>query len=114
MDEKSLLKIALIGSLIGLFALYIVSEVVMIEEITLDRLDGIDYGRNVKVKGVVENVINAENVVIFEVMQPNSVTVVLFESGVEVSEGDMVEVIGEIEEYEGKREVIGNKVRVIS
>ena len=52
--------------------------------------------------------------VIFEVMQPNSVTVVLFESGVEVSEGDMVEVIGEIEEYEGKREVIGNKVGVIS
>tara|TARA_Y100000310_G_C20312809_1_gene637008 strand:- start:360 stop:704 length:345 start_codon:yes stop_codon:yes gene_type:complete len=114
MKEKTLLNIALIGSLVGLFILYLVSDIMMVEEISLDRIAGIDYGTKVKVKGIVENVINAENVVIFEVMQPNSVTVVLFESGVSVSEGDMVEVIGEIEEYEGKREVIGDKVRVIS
>jgi len=42
-----------------------------------------------------------------------SVTVVLFkDSDIEISEGDIVEVEGSIEDYLGKREIIGNRVEV--
>jgi DNA/RNA endonuclease YhcR with UshA esterase domain len=39
--------------------------------------------------------------------------IVLYEN-VSISEGDYIEVIGEIDEYKGEREVIGNRVRRIS
>ena len=39
--------------------------------------------------------------------------IILYDN-VSVNSGDYIEVVGEIDEYNGNKEIIGNKVRVIS
>jgi len=110
-----LLKIALICSLLGLIILYIVAENISIDEKTIDKINKDDFGSDVKIKGAVNKIIDLENVMIVEITQPTNMPVVLFkEEDINLSEGDYIEVIGEIDEYNGELEVIGHRVRVIS
>jgi|TARA_B100001971_G_C18144887_1_gene512499 DNA/RNA endonuclease YhcR with UshA esterase domain len=114
MKEKLLLKLALMCSVIGIFVLFLISENVVIEETTLDKIDGVDFGEDVKIMGVVEKVVNAENVIIIDITQPETVSVVLFkEENITIEEGSTIEVIGELDEYNGELEIIGDRVRVI-
>lgn len=112
MKEKTLLKIALICSLIGLFTLYIISENLSIEEKTIDKIDNL--GEDIKLKGVVDKVINTENVVIVDVLQPQKISVVLFkDEDINISKGSTIEVIGKVEENNGEIQVIGQRVRLL-
>lgn len=112
MKEKTLLKIALICSLIGLFTLYIISENISIEEKTIDKINNLE--EDIKIKGVVDKVINAENVVIVDVLQPQKISVVLFKNeDINISKGSTIEVIGKVEENNGEIQVIGQRVRLL-
>lgn len=117
MREKTLLKIALICALVGITLLYIVSERVKIDESTIDKINKGRVGESVKIKGVLGKVSSTDKVVFLEITQPQSLTVILFKDkniNITLDEGDNVEIIGKIEEYEGKMEVIADMVRVIS
>lgn len=117
MKEKHLLKIALICSLIGVAALYFISENIEIKQTNIEKITFDDVDRNVKVKGVVNDLFENENVMIIDVIQPEEITVVLFKrnnKNISIGKGDNIEVIGKVDEYEGKLEIIGNRVRVIS
>ena len=116
MKDKTLLKIALTCSFIGIIILFFVSERIEIDEITIDKLDEIELGKTVKIKGYVEDVVNMEKVAFLKVAQEKTevVSIVLFkEENISLEKGDYVEVVGEIEEYEGKNEIIGNLVKRI-
>ena len=116
MKEKNLLKIALISSLIGILILFIVSQNISVEEKTISRITIEDVDKKVKIKGFVEKVIDTEKVVIIDVVQPQNMNVVLFKEGnetIDVKKDDFIEVIGKVEEYKGKLEVIGQRVRII-
>lgn len=116
MKEKTLLKTALICSLLGLLVLYLLSDNIVIDErsvgkITLDNKDEI-----VKIKGIVNRVIDTEKVTIISIIQPQEMTVVLFKNEnrtIKISEGNEVEIIGKVDEYEGKMEIIANRARII-
>jgi len=116
MKEKTLLKIALIVSLTGLLILYIISDNITIsqtsiEKITLDNKDDM-----VKVKGVVSKVIDTEKVTIMEITQPTEITVVLFKdenTTTKIKENNQIEIIGKVDEYEGKLEIIAHRARII-
>ena len=112
MREKTLLKIAIISALLGVFLLYIISESITIDESSISKIENEEIGNDVKVKGVVRDVFNGEKISIVTISQQEEMKIVLYEN-VSVSEGDYIEVIGEVEEYNGEREVIGNRVRVI-
>lgn len=112
MKEKTLLKISIMGALIGVFVLYVISENIVIDESSISRIEEEQIGNDVKVKGVVKDVFNGEKLSIITISQPSDIKVLLYDN-VSVSEGDYIEVIGEIDEYNGEREVIGNRVRVI-
>ena len=113
MDEKTLLKIAIISALAGVFILYLISDNVVLNESSIGQIEGEEIDRDVKVKGIVDDVYNGEKLSIITITQPESMKVLLFEN-VSVVVGDYIEVIGEIEEYNGEREVIGERVRVIN
>lgn len=116
MKEKTLLKIALIISLIGIALLYAFSERIEIDESTIDKINKGDVGENVKIKGVLGKVVGTDKAVFLEITQPQTITIILFKdegANITVEKGDYVEIIGKIEEYEGKREVIADRVRVI-
>lgn len=116
MKEKTLLKIALICTIVGLIVLYFISSNITIQEVDLSRIDETDIGDDIKLIGRVEKVSDVEKVMFLDVGQQKieSISVILFkDSDIAISEGDYVEIIGEIEEYEGERQVIANKVRLI-
>ena len=115
MKEKSLLKIALICSLLGLLILYLISDSIEIKEKNIEKITLENKDEFVKLRGIVSNVVDTEKVVIMEITQPQEITVVLFKDKetVNIQEGNEVEVIGKVDEYEGSLEIIADKLRVI-
>ena len=113
MKEKTLLKIAIISALAGVFLLYVISDNIEVSESSIEGIEGEEIGRDVKVKGLVRDVFNGEKISIITISQPSDMKVLLYDN-VSISAGDYIEVIGEIDEYEGEREVIGNRVRRIN
>ena len=112
MKEKTLLKTAIICALAGVFLLFLVSDNIEVEESSIAKIEEEEIGRDVKVKGVVEDIFKGKKISIITVTQPSDIKIVVYEN-ISVNKGDYIEVIGEIDEYKGEREVIGNRVRVI-
>ena len=67
MKEKTLLKIALITSLVGLVVIYIISGNIVIEEKTLEKITLDNKDEFVKVRGIVSRVTDLEKVTIMEI-----------------------------------------------
>ena len=113
MKENTLLKIALICSLIGLIILYLISTKIEVKDYkpVLNK----NIGEDVTLKGTVTKITDRGNVVFIDVNQQNPITVVLFtdNDNLKLKNDDFVEVIGEVQEYNGKNEVIAQKIRVI-
>ncbi|MBD3248643.1 hypothetical protein GF336_01185 [Candidatus Woesearchaeota archaeon] len=113
MKEKNLLKLALVCSLIGIIVLWGISENVEIDETSIDKIDFSDIDKDVRISGKVKRVNDLDKVLFLEVAQEKieDIDVILFKDGpVMIDEGDYVMITGSVEEYEGKLEVIGNRV----
>ena len=116
MKEKTLLKVALIASLLGLLILYIISDNITIKEKNIEKITLDNKDEMVKVKGTVSKVIDTEKVTIMEITQPQEITVVLFKGEnktTPIKEGDEIEIIGKVDEYEGKLEIIAHRARIV-
>ncbi len=113
MRELTLLKIALIVSLSGLILLYFMSENIEIDESSIEKINKGEIGEVVKVKGVIKSISNAKGVTFLTIAKPEEVKVILFDE-IDFDKGQYVEIVGEIGEYNGEREIIGNAVRIIS
>ena len=114
MKETNLLKIALICSLAGLVALYFISTKIEIKDYKPSILNK-NIGDDVSLKGTITKITDKGNVVFIEVSQQNPVTVVLFtdNNNLNLKNGDNVEVIGKMQEYNGKNEIIAQKIRLV-
>ena len=69
-----------------------------------------------KLRGIVNKVIDTEKVAIMEIMQPQEITVVLFKNEdktIQIKDGNEVEVIGRVGEYEGKLQIVADRLRVV-
>lgn len=96
--------------------LYFVSSNIGITEKTIGKINKGNVGEDVKLLGRVNRFVESEKVYFIEMTQPASMTVIVFKGDKQnfsLDEGDYVEIIGEIDEYEGRLEVIGNRIRVI-
>jgi aspartyl/asparaginyl-tRNA synthetase len=116
MKEKTLLKIAFVCGIIGLFFLFIISDNIEINEKTIDKINKDNVGEDVKLVGTVSRLTNLEDVAFIELEQPSKITIVLFKDkkkNISLYQGDTVEIIGEIDEYDGKLEVIAQRIRVL-
>ena len=112
MKESVILKIALIFSLIGLIMLYFISDNIGVKEYSA-RINS-DIGEDVKLKGVVKSIRKGNNTAFIEIEQNLPLGIVLFENkNINLTQGDFVEVIGEVQDYNGKEEVIANRIRVV-
>jgi DNA/RNA endonuclease YhcR with UshA esterase domain len=113
MNEKTLLKIAIIISITGLVALYFISDRIETEEKVIENIDATDIEKDIKIKGMVSNIIDKEKVMLVEVSQLKGITVVVFKDGnIELNEGDLVYISGNVQEYEGKPEIIADEIKV--
>lgn len=114
MKEKNLLKIAFICGILGVVILFLISENTEISEKDIDKINKDNLEENVKLKGRITKITQLDKVTFIELEQPSTITVIVFkDENLSLYKGDDVEIIGEIEEYEGELEVIAERIRVL-
>jgi len=113
--EKILLKIALIAAVVGIVILYLISGQISIDEETIEKINKDNIGEDVKLLGKVENVVETDSVFFIDLVQPSSISVLVFKNNKNLSllDGREVEIIGSIDEYNGEIEVIADRIRVV-
>lgn len=117
MDDKILLRIALLGSVVGVVILLLLSEQIGVQKEVISRLDGVPEGKEVEVVGNVVRFTDKGKVAFLEIAEQKieAVTVVLFKDrNITLLEGNRVRVTGSVEEYKGKKEILGNSVVLLN
>ena len=114
MKETTLLKIALICSLAGLIILYFISTKIEINDYKPSILNR-NVGDDVKLRGTISKINDKGNVVFIDVIQQSPVSIVVFnnDNALKLKNNDSVEVIGKVQEYNGKNEIIAQKIRLV-
>ena len=111
MQEKQLIKISLIVASIGLLILLFFAE--NFELGTVNNIENIENEQEVKLQGVITRLTKLDKVVFIELEGKQVVKsdVILFpDEDIYLQEGNYVEIIGEIEEYNNQKEVIANEI----
>ncbi len=110
MKEVTLIKLALISSIIGIIILYISVENISLNETEINKITYAD--NDIKIKGVITKLDEREKVTFLEISQPNTMNVVVFkDSKFDLKQNDYVEVIGSVEEYNGKLQIIAEEIK---
>ena len=112
MKEKTLLKIAFTCAIIGVFLVFIFSNLYKIDEkdITEIKINDDDYA---KITGTVEKIIETDTVKIIEISKKETITLILFtEYPLKIEEGDFIEAKGSVELYKGEKEIIADEIRL--
>lgn len=114
MKETTLLKAALICSLVGLFALYFISTKIDFKDYEPGAINK-NVGDDVKLIGRISKISQREGIAFLEIEHQSPITVVLFadDKNLSLKANDSVEILGEVQEYKGRNEIIAQKVRVI-
>ena len=111
MQEKTLIRLSLIITVLGLSFLLVYGQSLDLEA-TADLETSI-AAEKVAMKGTVKNLKVTDKAVFFELEGEKIVStdIILFpESSIYLREGDHVELTGQVEDYKGKKELIAEKV----
>jgi transcriptional antiterminator len=111
MKESTILKLALLLTVIGLLFLFFYTENVNLEAV--ERIDTALPEETVKMVGLITKLTVKENVVFItlEGQRTEKVDVVLFpDHELFLNEGDYIEILGTVEEYKGKKEIIASSI----
>ena len=113
MKEKNILKISLFLVLLGLIFLYFYSTELNLNNVK--NFDNLQVEEKVIASGVVEQVSISDKVIFLKLsaLREQQMDVIVFnDQDIFIKEGDVVEISGEVEEYNGKKEIIASKVVV--
>ena len=114
MRERTLLKLALTVSIIGILGLFFLAETVSVEETAISKLDGMGQEGRVQLRGVVARVATKGNTTFLMLEKQEQVNIVLFSNGAAIYDklrtGENVSVIGKVTKYKGKPEIVADKV----
>ncbi|MBN2458745.1 hypothetical protein JXB28_00525 [Candidatus Woesearchaeota archaeon] len=109
MQDSTLLKIALGTSIIGLAALAIILSTMEFEEVSISEAKMLDEETTIRISGIVDRVTSKEDFSIINIKKEETVTVVVFDS-INLSKGQKVEIIGEIKDYNGEKELVAESI----
>jgi hypothetical protein len=110
MQESTLLKLAMIFSIIGVIILYFISQTIKFPEGTLMEEDS-----NYAIQGTIEKVTQKESITYLDLKRGDNLNVVLFKDyPVDLNKGDYVEIIGKAsKDQNGEMQLIAKDVRVV-
>lgn len=114
MREKTLLKISLISGLAGLILLFGVLETAPLREISFQNIYAEDFRGSGLIRGTVLQISEGNRTQYLELVSHEPLKVTVFrDEAIPVKKGDLVEIRGEVQEYEGEKRFLGEEVRVI-
>ena len=111
MNESLLYKISLAAMILGLSFLYIYAE-----EVQLPVENNIEYispSEKIRIEGVLTKLSQSEKVMFLQVQgeRIEQLDVVFFpKEEIFLHQGDMVEIQGTVEEFQGKKEIIAEEI----
>ncbi len=111
MEEKIIQKVAIITTIIGLVFLFFYADNFSLAAV--GDIENVGIEEDVHLRGQINSLRVTEKATFMEVEGERIVKtdVILFpEESLYLREGDYVEIFGEVEEYNGEKEVIGSKI----
>lgn len=112
MKRKQLYKISVFLSIIGLTLMYASSVYLEPGKVKVEEIDRGQTGEVLEVEGTAANVTSTENNLFLDVKDSTgSITVVAFDTDSTVGNGESISVIGSVELYEGKLEIIAREIK---
>lgn len=115
MQDKALLKIAIISSVLGIMLLFLLSSKEIVGELQIGRLDETYLEQNVRITGTIQRFSEYEKIAYLNITQENSVKVVIFkkpDQEFNFTQGDKVEILGKVDEYNGLQ-IIANYIKIL-
>jgi len=113
MQEKTLLKISLIASIIGLIALFFISEILETKQVNFITTSNLD--NNIQVNGIIKNINHFEKNTIIEIETKQKINIVLFEKfNNPIYIGDYITVSGELKQYRNEFEILAEEIKIVS
>ncbi|MBD3259131.1 hypothetical protein GF371_00710 [Candidatus Woesearchaeota archaeon] len=112
MKQKTLFKIALICALIGIFLIFLISNIAEIEQTSIFGAKHIDEG-TVKIKGTIEEIEELGGINILHISSRETIPAVVFEdtSIDSIEKGDIVQITGKIDSYKGRRQLVVSEIK---
>ena len=70
-----------------------------------------DLEKILNISGTIRSISETDNFAIIEIEKPETMKVAIFkDKNISLNQGDEIQVIGKIEEYQGNLEIIGDKI----
>ncbi len=114
MNEKTLLKIALIITILGLVFLVILSQLIKVGESPIAKITKEALEEDVKLTGKITKMSETNNTIFLQIQSQDSISVIVFrDETVDLRQNDVVEIEGTVEDYQGNLEIVANKIRVV-
>ncbi|MCX6707493.1 MAG: hypothetical protein NT001_05135 [Candidatus Woesearchaeota archaeon] len=116
MDENILLKIAVVCSIVGVAALYIISGKIDVSETSINKITSGQADGEVFVRGKVSGITETDSVMIINIEKTETIPVFMFRSkgnsnDFSINKGDSIEARGKVQDYNGKKEIIADEIR---
>lgn len=114
MDEKTLLKVALFCSLMGILILIIISERITIPTHTINTINKTLIDKEIKINGEITTIKETPGLLILTVQDSTGkITVIIFDKEITINKGDHVEIQGTVTEYKNILEIDAKIIRLI-
>lgn len=110
MQDSTLLKAAVLCSLVGIAVIFLMGEKIQPKMSSIDKMQERDY---IKAEGIITNLMAKPTLTIFDLQQgEKKIKVVSFEA-VKIKNGMLIEVEGTVTEYKGSLEINAEAIRSI-
>jgi hypothetical protein len=114
MQERTLLRISLITTAIGIILLYILSQYSQPEQVQPYTLTNSDLGNKVLVQGNIGSIKQYGNTTIIKVSTNDQIQVVHFQPlKFSLNKNEQIEIIGTVQKHKGEYQLISDEIRII-
>ncbi len=108
MNQKTLFKIALISSILGVLSLFLITELVEIPVSSVKQAEYLE-DTDFRITGVVKSIHKSEKFMTITIETTDQITLTSFET-LNFKTGDAIDLIGEVNEYKGKKGFVVKEV----
>lgn len=115
MEEQTLVKLALCTAILGIVTLFFITPRLTLQDQAQNNIFLAEDEDQVRLQGYVQEIQEKEGVVFLKLHIQDTKEIVLFtDDPLNISTDDYVEVTGKVSTYQGKQEVIGETVKILT
>lgn len=116
MNEKTLLKIALASSIVGIFLLLLILELSEVQSYQIANITNSQIDKTVKVTGKITKIKETPGLLILDIKDNTGViTAIAFKNkAVELEKNSIIEMTGKVQKYKDKLEIIANQINYVN